>query len=194
MPAADLQHLGAEMLRTAIAGRAIGQARIGLGVGDELGERLRRNRRVDDQRERHAGDQRDRREILHGIVGQLLVERLVDRKRGRGRHQERVAVGLGSRDLLGAERGAGARLVLDHDDRVQPALDLVGDQPAEQIGGAAGRIRHDHLDVAARIGRLRQRRPGRQHDQPPPHPDIACRRVNSWALPMLFSLRCCEPL
>ena len=40
-----LQHLGAEMLRAAVAGRAIGQTRIGFGVGDELGERLGRDRR-----------------------------------------------------------------------------------------------------------------------------------------------------
>ena len=122
----------------------------------------------------HAGHQRDRRKILHGIIGQLLVQRLVDGERGRGRHQQRVAVGLGFGDLLGAERGAGARLVLDDDGRVKPALDLVGDQPAEKIGGAAGRIRHDHLDGTAGIGGLRLR--GRR---PPAKPSAAATSVQS---------------
>ena len=106
--------------------------------------------RVDDQRERHAGHQRDRREILHRIVGQMVVERLVDGERGRGRQQQRVAVGRGPRHLLGAEGGAGARLVLDDDGAGKPGLQLIGDHAAEQIGGAARRIRHDQFDGLAR--------------------------------------------
>ena len=114
-----LQHFGAEMLRAAVAGRTIGQSRLRFGVGDEFGQRLRRDLRVDDQRERHAGDQRDRGKILHRIVGQLPVERLVDGERGRGRHQQRVAVRIGPCYQVGAERGRGARLVLDLDGRAE---------------------------------------------------------------------------
>ena len=134
--------------------------------------------RIDDQRERHGGHKPDRRKVLHGIVRQFLVERLVDGKRGRGRHQQRVAVGLGLCDLVGAERRAGARLVLDNDGRVKPALELVGDQPAEKIGGAARRIGHDHLDGPAGIGRLGLAGEAASHASPPPHPAIACLRVN----------------
>ena len=124
---------------------------------------------IDDQRERHGGHQRDRRKILDGIVAQLLVERLVDGKRGRGRHQQRVAVGLRPCHLFGAERGRGSRLVLDNDGRVQSGLELIGDQPAEEVGGAAGRIGHDHLDGPGGIGRLRQRsRPARRQQGEPP--------------------------
>src|SRR5262249_13753655 len=68
------RHLGAEMRGAADPGRAEGEARIGLGIGDELGEILRWNLRVDDQRERHGCNQRDWRKILHGIIGQLLVQ------------------------------------------------------------------------------------------------------------------------
>ena len=96
IPDCSLQHFGAEMLRATLAGRAIGQPGFRSGVGDELGQRLRRDCRIDDQRERHAGQKPDRREIPHRIVGQFPVKRLVDGERGRGRHQQRVAVGLGS--------------------------------------------------------------------------------------------------
>ena len=169
------------MLRAAVAGRAIGQSRLRFGVGDEFGQRLRRDRRIDDQRERHAGHQRDRRKILHRIVGQFLVQRLVDGERGRGRHQQRIAIGLGPCDLLRAERGAGARLVLDDDRRAKTALELIGDQPAEKVGGAARRIGHDHLDGSARIGRLGKAGRPASKASPPPHPAIASRRVNSMA-------------
>src|SRR5262249_45204227 len=77
---------------------------------------------------------------------------------------QRVAVWLGARDLAGAERRAGAGLVLDHDHGVEPGLDLVGDQPAKQVGGAARRIGHDHPDVAAGIGVLRRRWSRGQHE------------------------------
>ena len=139
------EHFGAEMLRTAIAGGAKGQSRLRFAVGDEFGQRLRGDLRIDDQRERHRGDQRDRRKILHRIVGQLPVERLVDGERGRGR---------------------GARLVLDHDGGAETGLKLTGDQAAEKIGAAAGRIGHDHRDGPAGIGRLGPRRQPLQQSQP----------------------------
>ena len=141
------------------------------------------NLRVDDQRERHRGHQRDRRKILHRIVGQLLVERLVDGQRGRGRHQQRVAVGFGPRHQFGAGRGRGPRLVLDHDGGAKAGLELVGDQAAEKIGGAAGRIGHDHLDGPAGIGRLRRAGTPFSKTSPPPSPAIAFRRVNSMGPP-----------
>src|SRR5439155_1296724 len=99
-------------------------------------------------------------------VRQLLVQRLVDGKRGRGRHQQRVAIALRPCDLLRAKRGPGARLVFDNDGGAKPGLDLLGHQAAEEIGRAAGRIRHDHLDIAAGVGCLRKRRRRDQRSQP----------------------------
>jgi hypothetical protein len=64
-----------------------------------------------------------------------------------------------------AERGAGPGLVLDDDGCAKTGLELIGDQAAEKIGGAARRIGHDHLDGSAGIGCLGQRWQSGQHGQ-----------------------------
>ncbi len=192
-PGGGLQHFGAEMLRAAIAGRAIGQSRFRFGVGNELGQRFCRDRRIDDQRKGHAGDEADRRKILHGVIGQLLVERLVDGKRGRGRHQQRVAVGLRFGDLVRAQRRAGAGLVLDNHGGGKTVLELVGDQSAKQIGGSSGGVRHDHLDGPAGIGRLGPRRNAREPDQPTASRNHFPARQRHAVLPRVVFLICCEP-
>ncbi len=45
---------------------------------------------------------------------------------------------------LGAERGRASRPVLDLDGDAESALEPIGNQAAEKIGGAVRRIRHDH--------------------------------------------------
>ena len=61
----DLEQLAGEMPGAAVAARTERQlARIGLGVGDELLDRIHRQRRVDHQHVRRGGEQRDRHEIL----------------------------------------------------------------------------------------------------------------------------------
>jgi hypothetical protein len=87
-----------------------------------------------------------------------------------------------------AERGAGPGLVLDDDGCAKTGLELIGDQAAEKIGGAARRIGHDHLDGSAGIGCLGQGWLGKgwlgkrwspvSMASPPPHPASAARRVN----------------
>jgi hypothetical protein len=88
--------------------------RIGLGIGDELGDRLRRKRRVDHHHVGHARDARDRRDVADEVVAELVVERRVDRVR-RAHHDERVAVGSGIHHRLGGDIGSGPRPVLDHE-------------------------------------------------------------------------------
>ena len=99
---------------------------------------------------RQPRDQADRLEILHGVVGQLGIEERIDRV-GRDRSdQEGVAVRRGLRDRAGAEIAARARAVL-HDERLaEILLHVLREQPPEQVGGAAGRERHDEIDLLGR--------------------------------------------
>ena len=60
-------------------------ARNGPRGSHQIGHRLDRQGRIDHEHERHAGDQRDRHEIVDRVVGQLLVERDVDGERRRSR-------------------------------------------------------------------------------------------------------------
>ncbi len=67
-----LEQFAGELRHGAGAGRAVGQlVGIGLGVGDELLERLRRHGRMDHDSVRRDGEDRDRREILDRIVRHL---------------------------------------------------------------------------------------------------------------------------
>ena len=89
----------------------------------------------------------DRREVLHRVVGQLLVQVLVGGVRGVGGDQHRVAVGRGAcAAACAAMHAAGAGLVVDH----HRLLGLLGDRLAERarelVGGAAGGERHDEGD------------------------------------------------
>ena len=82
--------------------------RIGLGVGDELAERLRRHRGMHDQRIGADRDVDDRREILRDVVGRRLVHR--DRQRQAARRVEQgVAVGRRGDHRLRADHAGGAR-------------------------------------------------------------------------------------
>ena len=79
-----LEQLAGDMLRRAVAGRRhVDLAGIGFGIGDELGNRLGRNRWIDLHDDGHADDARDRRDVADEIEIELVVERRVDRVRRR---------------------------------------------------------------------------------------------------------------
>jgi hypothetical protein len=103
---------------------------IGFGVSDEFGERLRRYRRIDQHHHRHADDAGDRRDVADEIEVQFFVERGVDRVRDRCQ-QQRVSVGSGVHDRLGADIAAGAGAVLDH----EGLPEMVGQPLADQARG-----------------------------------------------------------
>jgi hypothetical protein len=63
--------------------------RIGLGIGDELKNRLGRKRRSYLKRESLAADARDRRDVADEIVVELFVERRIDRALNRDQEQRR---------------------------------------------------------------------------------------------------------
>ena len=102
-----------EMDRTPNTGcRHVDLARIGLGIGDEVRNGLGRKRRIDHHDERRTGNACDWRGVTDEIEFEIIVERRIDRIRGRG-HKKRVAVWGRPHDRLGSEVGAGARLIFD---------------------------------------------------------------------------------
>src|SRR5262249_31417555 len=66
-------------------------AGIGLGIGDELGDRRRWNREVRYHNVVHAGDAGNRRDVAAEIETELFVHRSIDRV-CRGEQEERVAI------------------------------------------------------------------------------------------------------
>ena len=77
--------------------------------------------------------------------------------RAGGRQQQRVAVGRRLGREVGADGAAGARLVVDDQRRAQLLAHLLRQGAREEVGGAAGRERHDQADRLAGPGLLRPR-------------------------------------
>ena len=109
-------------------------------------------------------DQRDGDKILLGIVGQLRIQRRIERHVGKPADHQRIAVGLAGRRGLGADHGAGAGLVLDHETLAGAFGQHVGDKPPDQVVAAAGPDRDDDLDGPVGIAGLRLRRGDTEHE------------------------------
>ncbi len=138
-------------------------SRIGLGARDQVLdgralEALAQHQHVG------AGGQQGDRGPARRVVGHVLVEEAVGGDRaGRG-EQQRVAVGRRACHLGGADIAGGAADIL-HDRRLPPlAAELVGDEPRQRIGAAAGRVGHDDAHQPRREGLLRAARIERKYD------------------------------
>ncbi len=137
-----LEELARQVDRGAVAARRhVELARVGARVGDQrahvgdaVGGRLRR---VHDEDVRHAGDERDRREVLDRVVGHLRIQRRIDRLRADRSHQQRVAVGRRLGDEIGAQVAAGAGLVLDDEALAEGLGELGRERAGEDVGRAA---------------------------------------------------------
>jgi hypothetical protein len=130
----------------------------GLRCGDQAGHRIGLHQPgVGEQHGGEADGQRDRRKVGRGIEGQVFVKRRIDRICGHVAEQQGVAVRLGARDIVGAEIARAARLVLDHYRLADQLRHLRPDQSREEVGAAAGRPRHDQLDLPFRVGPRRGR-------------------------------------
>ena len=88
---------------------------IGLHVGDQLLQVVRRQAVAPDQHERQVDGEHDRDEIGGGIVGRLFEQGLVLSERIRPSDDDGVAVRSGACRARGADRAAGAADVLDDD-------------------------------------------------------------------------------
>src|SRR5215469_8066141 len=86
---------------------------IGLGVDDELRNRLGWNRWIYHHDISATANARDRRDVAYEIKIEVRIERGVDRVTRHDRHKQCVAVRWGSHDDFGANIAAGSRPVLD---------------------------------------------------------------------------------
>ena len=158
-----LEQLAAQMDRGAVAARRHVQlARIRARVADQVGDVLDagglRLGRVHHQHVRHPGHHRDRRQVLERVEWHLRIERRIDRLRADRAHQQRVAVGRRLRDEVGAEVAAGTRLVVDDEGLAERLAELRRERARQDVGGAAGRERHDDADRLRGPGAGRRRR------------------------------------
>ena len=122
-------------------------------LGQRLGElRHRRIRRLGrhDQRERHHRGERDRHQVLLGVVGEPLDPVLVDGDLAGLAHQQRVAVGRRRHHRLRADGAGRAGAVLDHDGLAERFGERHRDQARDDVAGAARRIGDDDVDGAVR--------------------------------------------
>ena len=137
------------------SGAAVELVLVLLGVGDELGRGLHRQVLPHQQDLRHVAHEADRLEVVHRVVGQLLVEADIGGERAGVADEERVAVGLGPCGTARADRATGARDVLDQHLLAKLLRQALGHDACQAIRRPAGREGHDGGDGPARIRVLR---------------------------------------
>ena len=112
---------------------------------DQALEIVRRKILLHDDGDGGVGDDADRREILHRVVGLRLDHRRGHRVAGRD-HQRAVAVLRALGDDVAGDGAAGAGLVLDHDALAEHFAERLGDDARGDIGAAAGAEADHHVD------------------------------------------------
>ena len=123
---------------------------------DQLLDRSRRDRWMNDDTERRDADEAHRREILAGIVADVRDHARSDgQRRGIGLSQQ-VAVRGAFRDLTHRDRTDRTGPVLHDDLLAQCLAHLFCDDARHDVCSAAGGERHDQRDRTGRIG-LRRR-------------------------------------
>src|SRR3984893_14182320 len=121
------------------AGRShVAFPRMGLGVCDELRDRLGWNGWIDHHDIRGAANARDRRYFADEIEIELLVERRVHRVR-QADEQERIAVRRCPHDAFGTDIAAGARSVLNDEWLPEPLRQRLAYEARDGVGCLAGR-------------------------------------------------------
>ncbi len=139
----QLELLACELRRgSAARGGEIQLAGIRLGVGDQVLHVAYGERVVDHEKQRHADQQRDVREILDRVIGHLRNKTWQDHV-DRGIHQQRVAVRRRLGHELRTDHAAGAGAIFDHHRLAERFGQAVGDDAHDDIRRAAGRVGHD---------------------------------------------------
>ena len=139
----------------AVAARAVVDlAGMGLGIGNERGQVLDRQRGVDHQHVGHARHPGNGREALDRVVGQLGVQAGRDGQRAHMAHQQRIAVARGLGHAVGANAAARARDVLGNDRLAPGGGQLMAYRAAQNVGRAAGRERDDQAYCLVRVSGL----------------------------------------
>src|SRR5262249_33839230 len=115
-----LEQLPRDMSRRSVAGRCHADlAWIGLGIGDELGNRFSWHRWVHHHDEGLASDAGARRDVRVEIKTKLFVQRSFDRFCPRDK-KDGVAIGGRTNDRLGSDILATAGSVIDHEWLAEP--------------------------------------------------------------------------
>ena len=128
------------------AGRAIGQlVRIGLDVGDHLGDRLDRHRRMRRDDVRNPDQVADRLQLV-GLVLHVPEDAVGDRIGAGIADQDGVPVGLLAHHFRRADGAAAAGAVFHHRGLAPCRLQMRRQQPSHHVGGAARGGRHDQAD------------------------------------------------
>ena len=115
--------------------------------------------RVGDHDEGNLRHQPDEREVLEGVVGQLLVERGGGGMPS-GQHDQRVAVGCGLGDDTGRNSPARPGLGLDDHGLPEVRRQAVSHDPRRHVGVAAGTEAVQQRDRALGPGRCSAGRKG----------------------------------
>jgi len=151
-PGHHLEELAGNMDRcSGTAGCHIDPARIGLGVGDELGDCPRRNRGADLHDEGDADDGSDGRDIAKEIEAEIFIKRRIDRIARRDL-QERVSVRRRSQSGLGADIARSASAVLDDELAAETLREPLCHHARNDVGGAPGGKADDDAHRPRRIG------------------------------------------
>ncbi len=114
----------------------------------ELAQRGCRHRRMDREAERDVRDTADRDEIALRVVPDVGPSDGSDDEVGEAAKEQRVAVGRGARDGLGADRAACPGTVFDDDANAPVLGERVGDDARHVVGGAPGLLPGDDPDGA----------------------------------------------
>src|SRR5262249_48685170 len=116
----QLEQLAGDMLDGAVASRShVEFPRVGLGIGNQFGNRSDRDRRMYFQHAGVDGHARDRGNVAQKIETELVVKGGIDRVRGTY-GEERVTVGRGAHNRFGCDVGPAARRVLDDERLAKP--------------------------------------------------------------------------
>lgn len=134
-----------EVRQRALARCAVGAlAGFGLGARDHVFHVLHRYPGAGHHAELEMRQQRDRREVGHRVVVQLLVDVREQHHRPAGQQHHGLAVGRRALDLPQRDASARTRPVL-HNDRRKIVLQALGHQPRQQVRRAARRETHHDL-------------------------------------------------
>src|SRR5262247_2973786 len=137
-------------------------AGIGLGIGDELGDRLRWNREVRYHWVGHTGDAGNRRDVAAEIETKLFVQRSIDRV-CRSDEEERIAVRERAHDRLGGNIAGSTWPALDDEWLAEPLRQPLTHRTRDDVGRSAERKPNNPAHWPRRIGlRPRDPRYGRQ--------------------------------
>src|SRR5215472_1825930 len=142
---AEPKQLARQMRGGAGAGRSVAHlAGVRLDVVDEVGDRLRRHRRMDQQNVGRVACHGNGDEILVRVVGDFRIEARIDHI-ARRHKKDRVAIGRCVRRLPHAGIAASAGDVLHIELLARSFRQLGGDQPGDYVGRAACSKRHNDL-------------------------------------------------